>query len=87
MSGPEARYLLWLLVQVHDRGKLARFLAGRGILMHKAGGLPNARHDNGVVAFSGGAYVATVMTWQTRAADDLAGRVSLAALERFRAVG
>ena len=87
VSGSEARYLLWLLARVHDRGKLDRFLDGGGVLMHKAGWLPEARHDSGVVAFAGGAYVASVMTWRTRAADELAGRISLAALQRFRAVG
>ena len=87
VSGSEARHLLWLLTQVSDRGKLDRFLAGRGTVLHKAGWLPSARHDNGVVAFAGGAYVATVMTWRTGAADELAGRISLAALQRFRAVG
>lgn len=87
VSGPEARYLLWLLAQVADRGKLDRFLDGGSVLMHKAGWLSDARHDNGVVAFAAGAYVATVMTWRTGAADELAGRVSLAALKRFRAVG
>jgi hypothetical protein len=51
--------------------------------MHKAGWLPGARHDNGIVSFGDGAYVATVMTWGTGAADELAGRISLAALRRF----
>ena len=46
-------------------------------------GCTAARHDNGVVAFWGGAYVATVLTWQTARADELAGRVSFAALQRF----
>jgi hypothetical protein len=87
VSGPEARYLLWLLAQVSDHGKLDRFLDGRGVVMHKAGWLSSARHDNGVVAFAGGAYVATVMTWNAGAPDELAGRVALAALKRFRAVG
>jgi len=87
VTGSEARYLLWLLVQVTDRGKLDRFLGGTAVVMHKAGWLSGARHDNGIVAFRGGAFVATVMTWQTGAADELAGRVSLAALKRFRAVG
>lgn len=86
VNGSEARYLLWLLAQVADPGKLDRFL-GSEVLMHKAGWLPNARHDNGVIAFAGGAYVATVMTWQVGAADELAGRVSLAALQRFRSIG
>ena len=83
VSGSEARYLLWLLVRVTDRGKLDRFIGSRGVVMHKAGWLPGARHDSGVVAFRGGAYVATVMTLQTAAADELAGKVSLAALQRF----
>lgn len=85
VSGAEARYLLWLLAQVTDRGKLDRFLGGSAVSMHKAGWLPTARHDSGIVAFRGGAYVATVMTWHVGAADELAGRVSLAALKRFRA--
>jgi hypothetical protein len=53
--------------------------------MHKAGWLTGARHDNGVVAYYGGAYVATVMTWRTGKADELAGQVSLWALQRFGA--
>jgi len=84
VSGSEARYLLWLLAQVADRGKLDRLLSGKAVVMHKAGWLPSARHDNGIVAFAGGAYVVTVMTWRTPAADELAGRVALTALERFR---
>ena len=87
VSGAEARYLLWLLVQVTDRGKLDRFLGGTAVVMHKAGWLESVRHDNGVVAFRDGAFVATVMTWQTPQADALAGRVAQAALKRFRAVG
>jgi beta-lactamase class A len=87
VSGAEARYLLWLLVQVTDRGKLDRFLGGTAVVMHKAGWLSSARHDNGIVAFSGGVFVATVMTWQTSHADALAGHIALAALKRFRAVG
>jgi hypothetical protein len=87
VSGSEARYLLWLLAQVADRGKLDRFLGSGPVVMHKAGWLSNARHDNGIVAFNGGVYVASVMTWKTAAADELAGRVSLAALRRFADVG
>jgi len=87
VSGSEARYLLWLLVQVSDGRKLDRFIGFDGVVMHKAGWLANARHDNGVIAFRGGAYVASVLTWKTRAADELAGRVSFAALQRFRAAG
>ena len=86
VSASEARYLLWLLSQASDRGKLDRFI-GSGIgsepvVMHKAGWLTSARHDNGVVAFWSGAYVATVLTWQTARADELAGRSDLARLAR-----
>jgi len=87
VSGSEARYLLWLLAQVRDPGKLDRFVGSQAVVMHKAGWLAEARHDNGVIAFRGGAYVATVMTWRAGAPDELAGRISLAALRRFRSVG
>ncbi len=80
----EARYLLWLLSQATDRGKLDRFLGTETIVMHKSGWLSTARHDNGVVAYFGGAYVATVLTWQTADADELAGAVAFRALDRFR---
>jgi beta-lactamase class A len=83
VSGSEARYLLWLLAQVADRGKLDRYLGPGPIVMHKAGWLAGVRHDNGIVAFHGGVFVATVMTWRVGTADDLAGRVALAAFSRF----
>lgn len=79
----EARYLLWLLTQVTDRGKLDRFLGPSPVVMHKAGWFEGVRHDNGVVAYWGGVYVATVLTWQTAAADEFAGQISFAALRRF----
>ena len=85
VSGSEARYLLWLLAQVADRGKLDRFIGSGPVVMHKAGWLPGARHDSGIVAFNAGAYVASVMTWKTGAADELAGQISLWALQRFGA--
>lgn len=83
VSGSEARYLLWLLAQVTDRGKLDRFVASGSVVMHKAGWLDNARHDNGIVAFDGGVFVASVMTWRVVAADELAGRIALSAFARF----
>lgn len=83
ISGAEARYLLWLLAQVSDRGKLDRFFGTSPVVMHKAGWITNARHDNGIVAFEGGAFVASVMTWRVAAADELAGQVALAAFARF----
>ncbi len=83
VSGSEARYLLWLLAQVADRGKLDRFLGPSAVVMHKAGWLPSARHDNGIVAFWGGVFVASVLTWKASAADELAGQVAFQAFQRF----
>ena len=83
VSGAEARYLLWLLAYVTDRGKLDRFFGASPLVLHKAGWLDNARHDNGIVAFAGGVFVASVMTWRVPAADELAGRVALSAFARF----
>jgi beta-lactamase class A len=86
----EARYLLYLLAHVGDRGKLGRFLPGGAVVAHKAGWIPAARHDNGIVYWSGGAFVATVMTWSPgglgSAADVLAGRVARAAMARSGAL-
>ena len=87
VSGSEARYVLWLLAQVADRGKLDRFLGPGPVVMHKAGWLPNARHDNGIVATGSGVFVATVMTWKTAGADELAGQVAFQALQRAFAIG
>jgi beta-lactamase class A len=83
VSPSEARYLLWVLAQVTDRGKLDRFFGTNLVLMHKAGWLTDARHDNGIVAYEGGVFVASVMTWHVTAADELAGRVALSAFTRF----
>ena len=86
----DARYLLYLLVHVRDPGKLDREV-GRdpGVrVLHKAGWINDARHDNGIVFWRGGAYVVTVMTYRRAGAglssDVLAGRVASAALRRFR---
>jgi beta-lactamase class A len=83
VSGSEARYLLWLLAQVTDRGKLDRFFGTNPVVMHKAGWLTGARHDNGIVAYEGGVFVASVMTWRVTEADELAGRVALSAFAQF----
>jgi beta-lactamase class A len=83
VSGSEARYLLWLLAHVTDRGKLDRFFGVSPLVLHKAGWLENARHDSGVVVYDGGVFVASVMTWRVPAADELAGRVALSAFARF----
>jgi hypothetical protein len=86
----EARYLLFLLARVHDHGKLDRevgALPGVSVL-HKAGWIGVARHDNGLVFWRGGVFVAAVMTYRSSgagiAADALAGRVARVALDRFR---
>jgi hypothetical protein len=86
----DARYLLYLLARVRDPGKIDREvgrLAGVRVL-HKAGWINVARHDNGIVLWSGGALVVTVMTYRSggagTASDVLAGKVASAALRRFR---
>jgi hypothetical protein len=86
----DARYLLYLLAHVRDMGKLDRQI-GRVPdvrVLHKAGWINAARHDNGLVLWNGGAYVATVMTYRPSGAgtssDELAGRVARLALNRFR---
>ena len=76
VSGSEARHLLWVLAQVPDRGKLGRFLRRGATLFHKAGWIPGARHDNGIVVTTDGAFVAAVMTWRSGSADVLAGEVA-----------
>jgi Beta-lactamase enzyme family len=85
----DARHLLYLLAHVREPGRLTRFLFGAAVL-HKAGWITKARHDNGVVYWPGGAFVVTVMTWNgagvgTRS-DVLAGRVARVALNRFAAL-
>ena len=89
-TAADARYLLYLLAHVHDPGKLEREV-GRipGVrVLHKAGWINDARHDNGIVFWSGGAFVVTVMTYRAAGAgsssDALAGRVAAVALRRFR---
>ena len=85
----DARYLLFELAHVSDPGKLGRYLHGGGTaVLHKAGWIHSARHDNGLVYWPGGVFVATVMTWNpsgTGASSDvLAGRAARAALRIFR---
>lgn len=86
----DARFLLWMLAHVVDDGKLDRFLGSSTTVLHKAGWIRSARHDSGLVYWSGGSYVAVVMTWRSSGAgassDVLAGRVAATALRRFRAL-
>ncbi|HET7515735.1 MAG TPA: serine hydrolase, partial [Gaiella sp.] len=90
VSPAEARYLLYVLAHVRDRGKLGRFVEGRPgtIVLHKAGWIDPARHDAGLVVWHGGIFVAAVLTYDGAGAgtrsDVLAGRVAQAALRRFR---
>ena len=79
----DARYLLYLLAHVRDPGKIDREvgrLAGVRVL-HKAGWINVARHDNGIVLWPGGALVVTVMTYRPGgagiASDVLAGKVAV----------
>jgi hypothetical protein len=86
----DARYLLYLLAEVRDRGKIDRRVAKLpGVeVLHKAGWINSARHDNGIVLWRGGALLVTVMTYRPAgagiAADVLAGNVAAAALTRYR---
>ena len=82
VSGSEARHLLWVLAQVPDRGKLGRFLGPGTTLFHKAGWIPEARHDSGIVVTPTGAFVAAVLTWRSGSADVLAGEVAREAAAR-----
>ena len=83
----DARYLLYVLAHVREPGRLTRFLSGASVL-HKAGWIGVARHDSGLVYWSGGVFVATVMTWNPggvgTGSDVLAGRVAWESLSRFR---
>jgi beta-lactamase family protein len=91
-TASDARYLLYTLAHVRDRGKLGRYIGARaGVsVLHKAGWIIHARHDSGLVFWPGGAFVVTVMTWNWNKAgsssDILAGRVAEAALSRFSRV-
>ncbi len=91
VSPSEARYLLWLLARVRDHGKLDRYLGASASVLHKGGWLATARHDNGLIYWGGGVFVATVLTWSPggvgSSSDVLAGRVAATASERFRRVG
>ena len=90
-TASDARYLLYLLVHVPDRGKLGRYLAGGPYtLAHKAGWILAARHDVGLVYWPGGVFVAAVMTYGTGVgpeSDVLAGRAARAVLARLREPG
>lgn len=85
----DARHLLYLLARVREPGRLTRFLSGASVL-HKAGWITKARHDNGLVYWPGGVFVVTVMTWNGRgvgtASDVLAGHIARVALNRFAAL-
>ena len=89
VSPAEARYLLYVLAHVEDRGKLGRLVERRpgSVVLHKAGWIDPARHDAGLVVWRGGIFVAAVMTYDRAGAgtrsDVLAGRVAQAALRRF----
>ncbi len=82
-----ARYLLYELAHVQDPGKLSRYLPRNVVVAHKAGWHSTVRHDNGLVFWSRGSFVATVMTWRPSGigydSDVLAGRVAWLALRRF----
>jgi beta-lactamase class A len=85
----DARHLLYLLASVREYGRLDRYLPGGAVrVLHKGGWIEHARHDAGLVYWRGGAFVATVMTWNPRGVGErsfvLAGRVGRLAFDRFR---
>ena len=85
----DARFLLYVLAHVGERGRLDRYLSvGGAAVLQKAGWIDRARHDNGLVYWPGGAFVVTVLTWNPRGAglssDVLAGKVARTAFDRFR---
>jgi hypothetical protein len=90
LTAADARHLLWLTPHVRDEPKLDTTLRSeRGVeVLHKAGWINAARHDTGLVFWSGGVFVAGVMTYRpwgaSRSSDRLAGRVAAATLRRFR---
>jgi len=90
-TGSDARYLLYLLTKVPDRGKLGRFIGGGPYaLLHKAGWVTYARHDAGLVYWPGGVFVAVTMTYGSGvglASDVLAGRLAATALRRLQRLG
>ena len=89
-SAGDARHLLYLLAHVRDSGKLDREVGqAPGVqVLHKAGWISAVRHDNGLVFWRGGVFLATVMTYRAGgvgvSSDVLAGRVAGVALARFR---
>jgi hypothetical protein len=88
LTAAEARHLLWLTAHVRDLPKLDRGLRGRSgvVVLHKAGWNSSVRHDTGLVFWSGGVFVASVMTWGAGvgvSSDVLAGRIAKVALARF----
>jgi hypothetical protein len=90
-TASDARYLLYLLVHVPDRGKLGRYLGGGPYtLAHKAGWITTARHDVGLVYWPGGVFVAAVMTYGSGVgteSDVLTGRSARAVLLRLQQRG
>jgi Beta-lactamase enzyme family len=84
----QARYVLYLLA--HSQvSRIDRFLpTGPTVTLQKAGWIQTALHDAGLVYWSGGSFVAVVMTWNGRgvgvSSDVLAGRVGRASYRRFR---
>ncbi len=86
----DARRLLYFLAHSQDHGKLDRFVRGPSVAVpHKAGWISTARHDTGLVYSSDGVFVAAVMTWNgsgiSMSADELAGQIAKASLDRFAA--
>lgn len=88
LTPADARYLLYLLARVTDRGKLDRFLPPSVAVLHKAGWIAAARHDNGLLVWRGGIALVSVMTYRASGTgvreDELAGRIARATLAHVR---
>lgn len=92
LTPADARYLLWLTAHVRDQPKLDTSVGSERdvCVFHKAGWISDARHDTGLVFWSGGVFVAGVMTWRpygvSLSSDRLAGRVAALTLQRLRRI-
>ena len=82
-TSADARYLLYTLAHVEDRGKIDRYIgAKRGRLGAAQGGLDDPRTPRQWARLlEGGAFVVTVMTWNSgrgagASSDILAGKVA-----------
>jgi hypothetical protein len=84
----DARFLLYLIAHARPNWLGGYLPGGETAVLHKPGWIKRARHDGGLVYWRSGAFVAVVMTWNSRgvgvSSELLAARVARAALARLR---